>query len=556
MRFGVIGMSGRNVTRLAAILATGTMLAGCSSGVSRFTDDMFTGSTDNQRSIIGKTDQPFPGDVNASSANGGYAPVAAAPAQPVQRGDLPPVTASAPPAPAPTSTTRAVWQTGPAPIADRASVDTSTVTGAVAAAPAAPAARPVVTAAAPAPVAAAETAEAGWSRAGGTEITVRDGETVYNLAKRYGVPATAIVKANGLSSADALRSGQRVVIPTYVYSRRSPVSAPDATPEVAEAKSSRGSQFDVASQNVPVPSRAPQQTVAVLPEAPKPREKASSAAQPPAAATAAPTPNARPAVNVAAAGLATAAAPKAEPAVLAAPAVASGGYEVVSGDSLYAIAKKTGVSVAEIKAANTLADKPLKIGQKLVIPATGASQLAKAAPAKVDPVVTSTAKVAKPVETAQPSPVTAYTPPKQESKALEEAVQTAAIAPEATGVGRMRWPVRGRVINEYGRSGGKSSDGIDIAVPEGTSVKAAENGVVIYAGDGLKEFGNTVLVRHEDGLVTVYGHASELKVGRGDKVRRGQEIARSGMSGAADMPKLHFEVRKDSTPVDPKGFLE
>ncbi len=61
--------------------------------------------------------------------------------------------------------------------------------------------------------------------------------------------------------------------------------------------------------------------------------------------------------------------------------------------------------------------------------------------------------------------------------------------------------------------------------------KAAENGVVIYAGDGLKEFGNTVLVRHEDGLVTVYGHASELKVQRGEKVKRGQEIAVSGMSG-------------------------
>ncbi|MEP4422761.1 MAG: M23 family metallopeptidase, partial [Nitratireductor sp.] len=95
-----------------------------------------------------------------------------------------------------------------------------------------------------------------------------------------------------------------------------------------------------------------------------------------------------------------------------------------------------------------------------------------------------------------------------------------------------------------------------IAVPEGTPVKAAENGVVIYAGDGLKEFGNTVLVRHEDGLVTVYGHASELKVARGDKVRRGQEIARSGMSGSADLPKLHFEVRKDSVPVNPTGYLE
>src|SRR5690606_5358717 len=99
-------------------------------------------------------------------------------------------------------------------------------------------------------------------------------------------------------------------------------------------------------------------------------------------------------------------------------------------------------------------------------------------------------------------------------------------------------------------------DGIDIQVPEGTPVKAAENGVVIYAGDGLKEFGNTVLVRHDNGLVTVYGHASELKVSRGDKVKRGQQIASSGMSGVADSPRLHFEVRKNSAPVDPTTFLE
>ena len=120
----------------------------------------------------------------------------------------------------------------------------------------------------------------------------------------------------------------------------------------------------------------------------------------------------------------------------------------------------------------------------------------------------------------------------------------------------MRWPVKGRVISAYGKGGGKANDGIDIAVPEGTAVKAAENGVVIYAGDGLKDFGNTVLVRHENGLVTVYGNASELKVQRGQKVKRGEEIAVSGMSGNANSPKLHFEVRKNSAPVDPSTFLE
>ena len=108
----------------------------------------------------------------------------------------------------------------------------------------------------------------------------------------------------------------------------------------------------------------------------------------------------------------------------------------------------------------------------------------------------------------------------------------------------------------YGdKVGSRRNDGLNISVPRGTPVKAAENGVVIYAGDGLKEFGNTVLVKHSDGLVTVYGHADKLNVKRGDKVQRGQEIALSGMSGDTDTPQLHFEVRKDSAPVDPSKFL-
>jgi len=101
-----------------------------------------------------------------------------------------------------------------------------------------------------------------------------------------------------------------------------------------------------------------------------------------------------------------------------------------------------------------------------------------------------------------------------------------------------------------------TNDGVDIMVPEGTIVKAAENGVVIYAGDGLKEFGNTILIRHEDNLVTVYGHNSQLLVQRGQKVRRGDDIAKSGKSGNTTTPKLHFEVRKNSTPVNPMKYLE
>jgi murein DD-endopeptidase MepM/ murein hydrolase activator NlpD len=221
---------------------------------------------------------------------------------------------------------------------------------------------------------------------------------------------------------------------------------------------------------------------------------------------------------------------------------------VAEGDTLSRIAKNHGVSVAALKAANGDSDS-VRIGQELKIPASGAAVAAAKPAAKLDPVQTASTppKPEKLAATEKPQ-LTAYTPP-QKAKAIE-AVESESddAAPNATGIGRMRWPAKGRVA--------KSRDGIDIQVPEGTAIKAAENGVVIYAGDGLKDFGNTVLVRHENGLVTVYGHASALNVKRGQKVKRGEQLATSGMSGEATQPKLHFEVRKDSAPVDPSKYLE
>ncbi|MFN3764715.1 MAG: peptidoglycan DD-metalloendopeptidase family protein [Aliihoeflea sp.] len=238
---------------------------------------------------------------------------------------------------------------------------------------------------------------------------------------------------------------------------------------------------------------------------------------------------------------------------------ASGGasYTVASGDTLSAISRRTGVSADAIKRANNLDSGLIRIGQTLTIPGASAqstTQVASAAP-KPDPVVTNgTVAPQKPTETAQPQ-AAAYAPSSSAQQSVEAAVKDgAAVAPDSTGVGKMRWPVRGRVISNFGSA--QSGDGIDISVPQGTPVMAAENGVVIYAGDGLKEFGNTVLVRHDNGLVTVYGHASDLKVARGEKVTRGQQIATSGMSGNADAPKLRFEVRKDSAPVNPASYLE
>ena len=119
-----------------------------------------------------------------------------------------------------------------------------------------------------------------------------------------------------------------------------------------------------------------------------------------------------------------------------------------------------------------------------------------------------------------------------------------------------RWPAKGRIIAGFGpKTNGQTNDGINIALPEGTPIKAAEDGVVAYAGNELKGYGNLVLVRHADGFVTAYAHAKELLVKRGDPIKRGQTIARSGQTGNVDAPQLHFEIRKGPAPIDPMPHL-
>ena len=99
------------------------------------------------------------------------------------------------------------------------------------------------------------------------------------------------------------------------------------------------------------------------------------------------------------------------------------------------------------------------------------------------------------------------------------------------------------------------NDGINISLPEGTSVKAAESGVVAYAGSELKGYGNLILIRHPNGFVSAYANNGDIEVKRGETVKRGQVIAKSGQSGNVNSPQLHFELRKGATPVDPTSYL-
>ncbi|MCI0466724.1 MAG: peptidoglycan DD-metalloendopeptidase family protein [Beijerinckiaceae bacterium] len=135
--------------------------------------------------------------------------------------------------------------------------------------------------------------------------------------------------------------------------------------------------------------------------------------------------------------------------------------------------------------------------------------------------------------------------------AAPAAPESARAATEAVNP-EFRWPARGRIIQAF-KPGG--NDGINIALPEGTSVKAAESGVVAYAGNELKGYGNLILIRHPNGFVSAYANTSAIEVKRGETVKRGQTIAKSGQSGNVSTPQLHFELRKGTTPVDPTQYL-
>lgn len=367
---------------------------------------------------------------------------------------------------------------------------------------------PIVTGSAP--------QSAGWTTTGATRITLGEGETIYNLSKRYGVPASEIMKANGIEDASRVASGRQLLIPIYVYSRQAPVSAPDNNPKTRASNSGSGMRGEVKHDRLPVPAPSPVRDVAVLPAAPALRNPDR---QEVASRTVSETGSNS--------GQAT-----------------GGVYVVKRGDTLSKIARGHGVSVDALKTANDLTGSNIRIGQSLTIPGAAASRLDPSTTASVEQ--TPTPKV--------------YTPPVQsggDSVAAKTKGEIAAVAPAATGIDKFRWPARGQVITGFGKSeNGKRNDGIDISMPTGTPVKAAENGVVIYSGDGLKEYGKTVLIRHDDGLVTVYAHADKLNVSRGDKVARGQVIANSGMTGVAKTPRLHFEVRKNASPVDPTQYLE
>ncbi len=219
-----------------------------------------------------------------------------------------------------------------------------------------------------------------------------------------------------------------------------------------------------------------------------------------------------------------------------------------------ALSRKYHKSLAEIAKANNIpAGTMVKVGDRIIIPGVHAPQAeaaggAAAEAARAAPAQKVAAIPAAPATTPSANVLTPVAQHPEPEKAKHDV--TAAMP-------SFRWPVRGRVIAGFGpKPSGQQNDGINVAVPEGTPIKAAEDGVVAYAGNELKTYGNLVLVRHANGYVTAYAHASEILVKRDDPVKRGQIIAKAGQTGTVAAPQLHFEIRKGSTPVDPAPFLD
>ena len=278
-------------------------------------------------------------------------------------------------------------------------------------------------------------------------------------------------------------------------------------------------------------------------------------------------------------------------------------HTVVRGDTLSQLAATYGVEMRLLASANDLvAPYVIRLGQQLWIPdlftiaaapsgpalAAAESPPPMAAPARAPRSSISTESLAPPpgsspqpnvIQPLSPSTPVAEVPiaetpgaptaaeaeltakvaaePATEEPDVAIAVPPAPIAePAARASSRFSWPLRGKLVGSFGAVGkGLHNDGINIAAPAGTQVRAADNGVVAYAGNELKGFGNLLLIKHADGWTTAYAHNEKLLVKRGDEVKQGQVIAAVGRTGNVVSPQLHFEARKGTQAMDPMEFL-
>ncbi|MFI4986311.1 MAG: peptidoglycan DD-metalloendopeptidase family protein [Alphaproteobacteria bacterium] len=387
---------------------------------------------------------------------------------------------------------------------------------------------PAQRSAAPAPPPAAPAAAAA---AGAPDtVIVQPGDSVYSLARRNHAPIRSIIEANHLEAPYVLRPGQQLLVP---HPQVHVVEAGDTLYGVAQRHSVDASEL-VRVNGLTPPYRLILGQLLILPG----KVTSEQPAAPAAAQADVRHVELLPPPPPAAAEGATAGAPL--PPTAAEEIAAStnqgsgkGGVTAVPLAPPQAPGQTTGAAALPSTAAAAPALPPAAAGAKPALPEVDEEDVSEPAAAPLTPPVPPGAKVA------------ALTPP-----------GAVPAGPGGASGGRFFWPVHGKIVSPYGaKEGGLFNDGINIAVKEGTGVAAADDGIVVYAGNEIRGFGNLVLVKHANGWMTAYAHNAALLVKRGEQVRRGQAIARAGSSGNVPTPQLHFEIRRGSHPVDPMKYL-
>ena len=218
---------------------------------------------------------------------------------------------------------------------------------------------------------------------------------------------------------------------------------------------------------------------------------------------------------------------------------------VAPGDTLYSLSRRYSVPVNDLAVMNNLtAPFTLSVGQRLKVPDLESAPIRTATGT---PVATSSgATQSGDVKTAAQPKEKISSDPTQKLPKLT-----------ARSSSKFSWPVQGKVLSHYGaKSDGLFNDGINIAAARGTAVKAAENGVIAYAGNEVKGMGNLIIIQHSGGWMTVYAHMDSMSVRRGAKVSVGQKIGTVGETGKVDQPQLHFEIRKGTKAYNPSSYLK
>lgn len=202
-------------------------------------------------------------------------------------------------------------------------------------------------------------------------------------------------------------------------------------------------------------------------------------------------------------------------------------HTVRAGETLYGVAQNYGVDMSAVVRANDIpAPYRLLVGQPLRLP--GAAPKVSPEAAVQSASATANKRVRKGIPAKPPPLASKY----------------------------FLWPAEGRLLSSFGpKEGGLHNDGINFAVPHGAPLRAAENGVVAYAGNELPGYGNLLLIRHDGGWMSAYAHNETLLVSRGDEVKRGQIVSHAGSTGNVTSPQAHFELRRNGKPVNPVKYL-